>query len=325
LPGIRILYGRVVLMPLAQPGSRLRVVFGNRSGVVTFSEPESVAAFDVRRLYVPGSNPEAGQPHMIADLYASAGDVLWDEIGGKEGKNTLRLTAPQRISFNAALTSEATAVKELPKWIEAEPIKPLDHRASLAIEESLPTDQPARLGLMELVSRQQKEVRWLALCCLGYLGQYRDMVAVLDDPAHKLDWVDYIVPLHDGIARDAESAAAIRLALEKQYPQKSPDLYRMLWGYSDDDLRGGADSDLVKSLDDDMLAIRVLGFWNLKELTGLGLFYRPELIAAKRQQPIARWKERLKAGEIRTKATAEKVGPAAEEKVPPLLPAESNK
>jgi hypothetical protein len=325
LPGIRILYGRVVLMPLAQPGSRLRIAFGDRSGVLTFSDPDSVAAFDVRRLYVSGSNPENGPPHTIADLYARAGDIVWDEIGGKLAKSSLRLASPQKISFNAGLTSEATAVKDMPKWIVGEPLRPLDHRASVAIEESLPPEQPARLGLMELSTRPQKEVRWLTMCCLGYLGQYRDMVAVLDDPAHKLDWADYIAPLRDGIVRDAESAAGIREALEKQYPQKASELYRLLWGYSDDDLRSGADAELVKSLDDDSLAIRVLSFWNLKELTGLGLFYRPELPIAKRQQPINRWNERLKAGEIRVKTAAEKGGDSDGGDVAPLPPGPAGK
>ena len=38
-----------------------------------------------------------------------------------------------------------------------------------------------------------------------------------------------------------------------------------------DDLEGGEDVKLVKGLEDDMLAVRVLSFWNLKDLTGLGL------------------------------------------------------
>ena len=37
-------------------------------------------------------------------------------------------------------------------------------------------------------SRPQKEVRWLALGLLAYIGQFGDMVKALDDPARKLDW-----------------------------------------------------------------------------------------------------------------------------------------
>ena len=143
------------------------------------------------------------------------------------------------------------------------------------------------------------------------------MVKALNDPARKLDWPEYVDQLREAVARDSESAAAVRLALEKQYPQQAADLYRMLWGYTDKDLQTGADKDLVKALDDDTLAVRVLSFWNLKELTGLGLFYRPEQTAAKRQQPTRRWRQRLEAGEIRLKTPEEKAGAAAAEKVAP--------
>ena len=317
LPGIRIHYGRVVLMPLAKAGSRLRVTFGSRTGVLTFPDAESVAALEVRRVRVPGTNPEAEPPHIVANLYATTGSVLWEEADAGPGEKKMQLMSPQWVSFNGDLTSEPVAFRELPRWIVAEPISPLDRRASPQIAQALPTDRLARLGLLELsASRPQKEVKWLALRCLGYIGQYHDMVAMLNDPARKLDWPDYIDQLREAVGRDSESAAAVRLALEKQYPQQAAELYRMLWGYTDKDLQGdkhGEDANLVKALDDETLAARVLAFWNLKDLTGLGLFYKPEQTAAKRQQPMLRWKQRLEAQEIRLKTPEEKAGAAAEE------------
>jgi hypothetical protein len=112
------------------------------------------------------------------------------------------------------------------------------------------------------------------------------------------------------VARDAETATAVRLALENQYPQQAAALYRMLWGYTDDDLQNGEDANLVKSLDDETLAVRVLAIWNLKDITGLvGQYYRPEETPARRQQPKRRWEDRLKAKEIRLRSTDEKAGP----------------
>jgi hypothetical protein len=323
MPGVGIRYGRVVMMPLAKAGSRLRVMFGNRSGVLTFPDAESIAALEVRHIHRPGVNPEAGPLHVVADLYASAGGVTWEEMGDAPGAKpkTLRLTAPQWVSFNAALTSEPATSKDLPAWITMERVGMLDHRASVSLAKELPTDRLARIGLLELnASRPQKEMKWLAQRCLGYVGQYRDMVAVLNDPAHRLDWPEYVDQLREAVARDAESAAAVREALEKQYPQQAALLYRILWGYSDKDLQDGADKTLVNALDNETLAVRVLSFRTLHDLTGLGLFYQPEQTAAKRQQPTSNWRKRLKAGEIRLKTPEEKAGAAAEEKVPPVAP-----
>ena len=121
----------------------------------------------------------------------------------------------------------------------------MERRASAAISQSLSAERPARLGLLELMARPQKEVRWLSLRCLGYVGYFHDLVAALNDSAHKLDWPDYIDELRVAVARDADTAAAVRADLENQYPQQAAALYRMLWGYTDEDLSSGEDANLV--------------------------------------------------------------------------------
>jgi hypothetical protein len=218
------------------------------------------------------------------------------------------------LNFDGQLTSAPAAAKELPNWITAEPLKDSDRLASPMMAQALAGEKPgkaARVGLLELAtSQRRREVRWLALRSLGYLGQFAGMVAALDDPAHRLDWQDYYVEeLRAAVARDAETAAAVRLALERQYSPQAADLYRMLWGYSDKDLPAGEDAKLVRGLDDGSLAVRRLSFWNLREITGLGLFYQPEQPAARRQTAVRAWRQRLEAKEIRLKSPEEKPAP----------------
>ena len=238
------------------------------------------------------------------------------------------------MAFDGQVTGSPVASKILPKWIAEEgaikgPMSPREQlersKASPAIAQALPTDQPARIKLLELVtSRPQWEVKWLSLRCLGYVGQFHDMTVALNDVAQKPRWPDYIDALRAAVDRDAETAAAVRTALEKQYPQQAAELYRMLWRYSDkqlesgDDGKGGEDAKLVRALDDDLLAMRVLANANLKEITGKGEIYRPEYTAARRQQAIRYWRTRLEAKEIRlTKAKQgpPKGRPAVHEKV----------
>jgi hypothetical protein len=327
LPGVRVLFGKLVMMPLAKGGSRLRVKFGDHSGEITLTDPDSEAALDVRRVRVPGTNPESESDHVAADLYAITGGIAWDETGAGKAAETVRLKPGQRMGFDAASASPPVAAKDIPKWVAAKPLSRLDAGASKAIEQTLQTDGPARVGLKELTSRPQKEVRWLALRCLGYLGQFHDMVAALNDPAHKLEWADYIEQLCDAVARDSGSAAAVRQAIEEQYPQYATELCRMLWGYSDEDLQGGSDRELVDGLDSELLPVRVLSIWNLTKVTGLGKFtggvYQPDQTAAKRKQATQRWRERLKANpsEIRIRTLEERAGLPAREN-PAEMPAE---
>ena len=100
---------------------------------------------------------------------------------------------------------------------------------------------------MELAEEhRQKEVRWLATRCLCYLNYFDPLVAVLDDGTFKQEWIDYIDQLHDSVARDPQTAAAVRKSLENRYPKIAADMYRMLWGYNDKDLESGEDAKLGK-------------------------------------------------------------------------------
>ena len=338
LPGVRIMYGRAVLMPLGKAGSRLRVAFGDHAGTITFVNTEAVAALEVHRIHAPGTNPETSTSRVTADLLVAGGAILWEETQEKgdvknaKGVQPVRLASPERLSFDGPVTGTPTAVKDLPKipWIfGGEPITPLDRRASPAIAQGLPADRLARVGLLELAtSRPQKEVKWLALRCLGYLGQFRDMAAALNDAEHRSDWRDYVDALSAAVDRDAETAAAVRMALEKQYPQQAADLYRMLWGFTDKQLefgdegkggngKGGDDGTLVEWLSDDLLAVRVLADWNLRDITGLGNYYDPLQTAARNQQSVRRWRELLDEKKIRLKTSDEKGGIGLR---PPLSP-----
>ena len=161
-------------------------------------------------------------------------------------------------------------------------------------------------------------MRWLAVRSLGYIGYFDPMVTVLDDAASKQEWAENINQLREAVGRDPETALAVRKALESRYPQEASEMYRMLWGYSDKNLESGDDEKLVKFLEEENLALRVLSFWNLKEITGKGQFYQPEQTIAKRQQPVKSWKKSLESKEIRIKPAEEKIGVTARE--PPLPP-----
>jgi hypothetical protein len=79
-------------------------------------------------------------------------------------------------------------------------------------------------------------------------------------------------------------------------------IYRLLWGYSPEQLARGEADQLVKYLESSELDVRVLAFDNLRRITGVMLLYRPERKADQNRGSITKWKEKLKAGEIAYKA-----------------------
>src|SRR4029077_3589185 len=73
-------------------------------------------------------------------------------------------------------------------------------------------------------------------------------------------------------------------AFERQRGKDGGELYRMLWGYSKENLADGAAAKLVEYLDHDNMDFRVLAFHNLHQVVGATFNYRPEQTAARNQR-----------------------------------------
>ncbi len=160
------------------------------------------------------------------------------------------------------------------------------------------------LALKELADKNRREVRSLAARSLCYLGDFEPCIKELNDARYKALWPSYVDELRAAIARSPEAAKQLHAAWEKQRPADAQSLYRMLWGYSAEDLRNGAARDLVDGLSNDSLDVRVLSFLNLKSISNATHSYAPEDTAAKRQAATLRWQRILKDGRIVPRGTS---------------------
>jgi hypothetical protein len=190
----------------------------------------------------------------------------------------------------------------VPVWVTGDDRTELDRKASPIFDESLPDARPITLGLKELAADRRIEVSSLAARCLVMVGEYDAAIAMLNDPAHRSNWNDLVDSLRSTMAESEKSAAAIRAAWERNRVAKGPELYRLLWGFSPQQLAAGEAARLVGLLDSEDLDFRVLSFWNLYRITGTSLFYRPEYVGAKRQQFVVKWRQKLDNGELVPKA-----------------------
>lgn len=316
--GVSIEYGRIVVKPLAQDGARLRVLAGSHAGTLTLASLESVAAFDVTRVHEPGTDPEKVHSHALTKLYVAGGSAAWEETG----KQPVQLTAPAEFLLDGPpadvqqVRGTRLRVVDMPKWIAANTINDLDQRAALSVSQALPENRSATMTLLELTEHRNIEVRNLAARCLDYLGQFDPSRSALDNPDYRPYWPDYFRELKEAIARGPETAAAVRESLVKQFGTDAPALYRMLWGYTDKDLEGGEDANLVKDLDHETLIFRVLAYLNLNQITNKGYFYVPSSLPAKRAPAVKRFKDDLRLGKIRWQSAT-----AAPGTVPPARPA----
>jgi hypothetical protein len=295
IPGLRIRYGRVVVRAVGEAKARLRLEVGPRVGTITLKNAESSLGIALSQTRVPGADPEKAPGSLVADLYALNGDFAWEE---GDGKAPVVLAAPAVLRVDSGSPREAGVVTDPPKWAGGEEISWLDRSASSLMELEIKPNRPVSLSLRELTNHRRAEVASLAARGLGFLDEFDPMVAALNAPEQRATWDDFMRALQQAVARGPDCAAKVRQAFEQRYPNFADKLYRMLWGYTPQDLEGGHGATLVGYLDHEQLVFRVMAFYNLEKLTGLKFNYRPQDPTLKRQSAVSRWRERLQSGSL---------------------------
>jgi len=305
-PVVSIEYGRWIMSTVGKADNSLVLKFGDQQIQLTFIDGDAQLALDVHRVLPAGADPEASPVELAVDLYATSGSLRV-----REGDKTLELTTPQHVALGTV--SAAPAVEgEFPKWVSSEALTDLERSSMTKVEPLLPSEKPVDVALRELALSRQREVRALAIRSLATLGDFEACVDSLNDPQAKSFWPNAMEELRAAVARSPETAAKVRVTFEKRRSADAPHLFRMLWGYSVNDLKSGADRDLVDALDNASLDMRVMSFLNLLSIVGPGTHgYRPEDTVAKRQRAYNAWKEKRRQGKILPQASTAKPKAAA--------------
>jgi hypothetical protein len=294
-PGVVVRYGRIIVRSMGQAEAGLRFRSGDREGQLTLLDAESTAAVEVTREVPPGVDPTEEPVPPTIRVYAVSGQVRCQAEGLDEA---VTIESSKMLVLPSEGLPEVLQSETIPDWAEGDTTGALDQRASPAIEAAVVEDRPVELSLRELSVHRQREVRWLAVRCLGHLGEFRPLVAMLDDGSQKVLWPQCVRHVRDALERGPEAAAQLKAALENEHPEEGSAMYRILLGYSDQQFRDGGAARLIDYLDHSTLAVRVVAFLTLEELTGLGLYYEPGDSATKRAGSIRKWKERLESGEL---------------------------
>jgi hypothetical protein len=97
-----------------------------------------------------------------------------------------------------------------------------------------------------------------------------------------------------------EAARQIKEAAAAMDGASADPLFRLLWGYSPEQLQAGSDAFLVETLDSSQMALRVLAIENLRQITGTSLFFKAEQEnQSRRSSEVKKWETRLRRGDIR--------------------------
>jgi hypothetical protein len=272
----------------------VHVDFGGRSGQFKFADLESIVALEVRPFLPIGADPLKSNPTLIVQMWTTGEGAEWQE----PERPAVRLSPGQRLQLIDEVSATPVNDDVLPDWIDGKNLKDLDRRASQELRRFLTTDRPLALSLLEQTNYRQVEVRALACQSLCYLDIFEPAVAALGDSQHKLFWNAQIATIQTTLPFGPESVEKLRKDIDKVYGQDAEKIYRLLLGYSPEQLATGGAAELVNGLENELMAIRVLSFITLLRITDKTFLFKPEERPEVEKARVTRWRKLLEDGQI---------------------------
>ncbi|MCE9603570.1 MAG: hypothetical protein K8U03_01560 [Planctomycetia bacterium] len=295
VPGVRLLHGRLMMFTSGAPQAKVVLEDGNRRLNLALSAAELALEHQFHR--PRGIDPAAGPLPWSLTLHVKSGEAAIVDPAG--AGSTLK--SPGSWLITGASPLEPLAAANLPLWISSDERDLLEKQAADFVEQALREDKAVNVALEEIVDDRRIENQQLALRCLTQLGDFNDFTPLLRDPTQRWStWEKDLELLSLALDYGPYHAERIRDAFIKQHgPTKGADLYRLLWGFNDEQLKQGTAKALVETLDHDDLDFRVLAYWNLLRITGFAaLSYAPQDPPLKRKTSIVKWQQKLDAGQI---------------------------
>jgi hypothetical protein len=292
---LHLIFGRI-LVSATTADAVLNVRLGDEAVQLSFADIESVAGVSVMHIRDSGFDPLKPENRVpLARVLSVQGTI---QLTADRSGQTLQ-TGQQWIK-RGSTDAKITPVESVPDWIDApDPAdSTLESGARDGLLELLKGDQPLEIALREATLFRRTEVGALAGQTLLNLGRgdvYFGGDGILNQSKQKLFWPDHFVSLLATVDRSSDSAEQLRKSIVSMDSANAQPLFRLLSGYSQNQLVEGGDEELVQLLDSASMAVRVLALENLRKITGSTSNFRPE----KENSANTKWLTRQRKGDIR--------------------------
>ena len=289
---------------------------------VTMIAAQSVVEAQANNYFPPGTDPRespAVRTRAIRSVTGrsrlQSGESAWDLTEGTaliQSQSDLPEWAipVQHGTFEANETAESTIryVERVGSVVDSDTRKWTESN----------TDIPAELINLKNDSRQ--EVRLAAMTWLAETGQFEFVVDFFGDEDNKSNWRTFLQAIRSTIQAEPACAELLFEGLAVAGAVDQSRWYKLILGYSPDELENGGDAQLVETLGDNSLGIRALAIENLREITGgITYGYLPTRNKTERNRTIKKqWEPMLDKKQIRYKLPPAPELPRV--KIAPLMP-----
>ena len=294
LPFIHLSSGKTVIATMGKAGNALVLNAGGRQAVLTMADSEAVIALSVTPFHLPGDNPETDMAHVEVAATVTSGQVQWRQ----DGAEPVLLDFGQQISMLDDGLPRVQNASATPKWEKSNDISDIDRLASATLEPMLDDERPIEIALAEKAEHPRVEVRSLAARSLASIDRFDALIDSFDDESLKSYWSEHFDRLQSAMARGPQTATHVRESIERRKGEDGERIYRLLQGYSPQQLQEGADRTLVDYLQHESLDVRVLAINNLRRITSRTFGYHPHLPELRRRTAQREWEQAAQGGTI---------------------------
>jgi hypothetical protein len=294
IPRATIQYGRFVAATAGKAGAQVELDLAGVKGVFTLVDADTKLAIKVIRWVPPGIDPESAEGITEIEMYNVNGRATWEQAEHSKVDLPMRHV---HVYYGDDPT-ETHGPFLSPEWIDPKSVKPIERMAGDSLERLIDHERPLNLSLQEAMKDRRVEVRALASRCLAVLDDFEPILRELSDPNQYSYWTGEFDALRHAVGRSRETAGKIRETLSLLRAADAKDLYRMLWGYTEDQLKKESAAQLVKFLEHDQMDIRVLANANLVSITGAQGSFLPQKPPTQMKTAIQTWQVKQKAGAI---------------------------
>ena len=242
---------------------------------------------------------ELGENRYTGNLFVVNGRVnLVGELAGN-----VSLTEPSWFPLTLvdrramAESKDRPPLLTVPEWLDpnGSRISTVQRRYASRFQKEIDEEQPLSNSVPSIVKSNIPAISELAVKTLATVGMYNQLVQAMAEAEFLEAREAAITGLRRWLPAAPENREILRAALQKHFPADQVDtLYRLMWGYGEDDARNPATSRLlVDWLGHDNQVIRQLAFQHVYRLTGQRYDYRPINPANQRKVAVDRWYSHL--------------------------------
>ena len=292
-------HGRILISNVDTANGRVAVNLAGRGVVIDLVGDNAQLGVATRLVQVPGVMPGDAPPHVMREMIVLRGQATVSPLDVEDAAAEVTIEpgmAYYVVDDHAGVVRESS---EIPSWMTATGTRIIDRNTSAALYDELAHEKRSMtLVLSEIANDHPRtDMRALATQSLATLNSFDASVVALADVQQYAHWPDHFDSLRSAVQRGPDVAELVKESFEKSHGTEAPRLYRMLLGYTDEQLHAGAAAELVDALDDNLVG-RVLAFENLRRITGMTLLYRPDKSTTNNRRQVARWRSKLQEGPI---------------------------